>query len=57
MASTIGRAVHHRDFMMEAAMSTLQDLESRIKALEDLEAIKRLKARYFRCLDRQLWTR
>ncbi len=36
-------------------MSDLRDLEARIGALEDLEAIKRLKAKYFRCLDRQLW--
>ena len=31
------------------------DLESRIRALEDLEAIKRLKYRYWRCLDLKLW--
>ena len=36
-------------------MSDLTELKSRVRALEDLEAIKKLKARYFRCLDRQLW--
>lgn len=33
----------------------LQDLERRVAAAEDLEAIKRLKHRYFRCLDCKLW--
>jgi hypothetical protein len=36
-------------------MTDVTDLESRIRALEDLEAIKRLKHRYFRCLDLKLW--
>lgn len=31
------------------------DLERRVRALEDIEAIKRLKYRYFRCLDLKLW--
>jgi bile-acid 7alpha-dehydratase len=31
------------------------DLEARVRALEDLEAIKQLKYRYFRCLDLKLW--
>jgi len=30
-------------------------LEARIQALEDTEAIKRLKAKYWRCMDRKLW--
>ena len=30
-------------------------LEGRMKHLEDMEAIKRLKYRYLRCLDRKLW--
>jgi hypothetical protein len=33
----------------------MADLEARIQALEDLEAIKRLKYRYWRCLDLKLW--
>jgi hypothetical protein len=36
-------------------MTDVTELERRIKALEDLEAIKRLKHRYFRCLDLKLW--
>ena len=36
-------------------MTDITDLEHRIRALEDLEAIKRLKYRYFRCLDLKLW--
>jgi hypothetical protein len=32
-----------------------QDLEARIQALEDVEAIKRLKYRYWRCLDQKRW--
>jgi len=33
----------------------MTELERRITALEDLEAIKRLKYRYFRCLDLKRW--
>ena len=36
-------------------MSELTDLEARIRALEDLEAIKRLKYKYFYCIDKGLW--
>jgi len=36
-------------------MAELKDLEARIQALEDLEAIKRLKYKYLRCLDNKLW--
>lgn len=43
-------------------MTDLSDLEARVKALErkaaaaeDIEAIKRLKHRYFRCLDLKQW--
>lgn len=36
-------------------MTELRDLEARIRLLEDLEAIKRLKYRYFRCIDKALW--
>ena len=32
------------------------DLEARIGVLEDIEAIKKLKAKYWRCLDKKLWT-
>jgi hypothetical protein len=36
-------------------MSDTTEIERRIRVLEDLEAIKRLKYRYFRCLDLKLW--
>ena len=36
-------------------MADLADLETRMKHLEDIEAIKRLKYKYFRCLDSKLW--
>jgi hypothetical protein len=36
-------------------MADLAALEARIQALEDLEAIKQLKYRYFRGLDLKLW--
>jgi len=36
-------------------MATLEELERRIAALEDVEAIKRLKYRYWRCLDQKRW--
>jgi len=36
-------------------MAELTDLETRIRVLEDIEAIKKLKAKYFRCLDKKLW--
>jgi len=36
-------------------MTDVRDLERRIRALEDLEAIQQLKHRYFRCLDLKLW--
>jgi len=31
------------------------DLEKRIRILEDVEAIKKLKARYWYCLEHKLW--
>jgi len=31
------------------------NLETRIRILEDVEAIKKLKARYWYCLERKLW--
>jgi len=36
-------------------MADLAELERRLGALEDIEAIKRLKHRYWRCLDLKLW--
>ena len=36
-------------------MSDLSDLEKRIRIMEDIEAIKKLKAKYFRCVDKKLW--
>jgi hypothetical protein len=36
-------------------MTDVQALERRIRALEDVEAIKRLKYRYWRCLDLKGW--
>ncbi len=36
-------------------MTELRDLEARIRVLEDTEAIKRLKYKYFRCIDKGLW--
>jgi len=36
-------------------MTELSDLEARIRALEDLEAIKRLKYKYFYHIDKGLW--
>jgi len=36
-------------------MSDPADLGTRIRILEDIEAIKKLKARYWRCMDKKLW--
>jgi len=36
-------------------MTEPRDLETRVRLLEDLEAIKRLKYKYFRCIDKGLW--
>jgi bile-acid 7alpha-dehydratase len=36
-------------------MSELEELKARIRVLEDIEAIKRLRNKYFRCLDGKLW--
>ena len=36
-------------------MADLSDLEKRIRVMEDIEAIKKLKAKYFRCVDKKLW--
>jgi hypothetical protein len=38
-----------------ARMADAKDLEARIAALEDIEAIKQLKHRYWRCLDLKRW--
>ena len=36
-------------------MADISDLEKRIRVMEDIEAIKKLKAKYFRCVDKKLW--
>ncbi len=36
-------------------MTKLEELEARIRVLEDVEAIRRLRNKYFRCLDGKLW--
>jgi len=36
-------------------MTALEDLEQRVRALEDIQAITQLKHRYFRLLDHQEW--
>jgi len=36
-------------------MTELRDLKARVRVLEDTEAIKRLKYKYFRCIDKGLW--
>jgi hypothetical protein len=36
-------------------MDELKELRARIRVLEDLEAIKKLKARYWLYMDRKLW--
>lgn len=36
-------------------MAGTADIEARLRVLEDIEAIKKLKAKYFRCLDSKLW--
>jgi len=36
-------------------MADLMELEAKMKRLEDIDAIKRLKYKYFRCLDSKLW--
>ena len=33
----------------------LNDIERRIRVLEDIEAIRKLKSKYWRCVDRKLW--
>ena len=36
-------------------MDELRELRARIRVLEEIEAIKQLKARYWRCVDQKLW--
>jgi len=36
-------------------MTELEELRTRIRVLEDIEAIRRLRNKYFRCLDGRLW--
>jgi hypothetical protein len=36
-------------------MADLKDLEARIRKLEDIEGIKRVKHKYFRSIDQGLW--
>jgi len=36
-------------------MADLAELEKMVRELHDIEAIKKLKAKYWRCLDRKLW--
>ena len=36
-------------------MPELMDLEARIKGLEAIEAIEKVRAKYWRCFDKKLW--
>jgi len=36
-------------------MTELEELKQRVRVLEDIEAIRRLRNKYFRCLDGRLW--
>ena len=36
-------------------MIELEELKARVRVLEDMEAIRRLRNKYFRCLDGRLW--
>lgn len=36
-------------------MAELADMETQIRVLGDIEAIKKLKAKYWRCIDKKLW--
>jgi bile-acid 7alpha-dehydratase len=36
-------------------MTELEELKARVRVLEDIEAIRRLRNKYFRCLDGKLW--
>lgn len=36
-------------------MTEVNQLETRIRMLEDIEAIRKLKSRYWRCVDNKLW--
>lgn len=36
-------------------MSELDELKARVRRLEDIEAIRQLRHKYFRCLDGKLW--
>jgi hypothetical protein len=40
---------------LEDLKPKLAELEARIKVLEEIEAIKKLKAKYWRCCDKKLW--
>ena len=37
-------------------MADMAELERMVRELHDIEAIKRLKAKYWRCVDKKLWT-
>lgn len=36
-------------------MAKLAELEARIRVLEDIEAIKKVKSKYWYCVDKKLW--
>jgi hypothetical protein len=36
-------------------MNNSSNVEARLQRLEDIEAIKKLKAKYWRCMDKKLW--
>lgn len=36
-------------------MTALEELRERVRILEDIEAIRHLRNKYFRCLDGKLW--
>src|SRR4030043_471439 len=40
---------------MEVFVDELKELREKIRVLEDIEAIRKLKARYWLCIDKKLW--